>query len=95
MCAPTADKDRRGAVAMTRPASALLTVPLGMGAVDLATTFRFVGAQARIGLLHDHVLVHQANVDLGLKNLGWQVNRPNFFANHIPYRDFHCLTLSG
>src|SRR5690606_2864898 len=68
----TTDEDRCVAAAVTRTARALLTVPLGLGPVDLAARLRGVGAEPGVRHLANVSLVHQANINGPLKDAGRQ-----------------------
>jgi hypothetical protein len=81
------------AAAMPCAPSPFLAIPLRLSAVDLATPLGLVRAEPRIGVLHYHVLVHQADVDLVLKNLRGQVNRADLLALHIQHWNIHDFSL--
>jgi len=77
--------------ALPGPAGALLAVDL-LGATDhLAAAAGVVGAQARIGLLHHHILVHQRDIRLDAEDILAELDAPDLLAGLIIESCFHML----
>jgi len=74
---------------MTGAASALLAVPLRLGAVDLAARQGLMRPQARVRHLANVSLVHQVDIDFCFKDISWQFDTVEFFPSDIPHRYFH------
>src|SRR5688572_30629828 len=89
MSATTTREDRGGTRTLPGGTTTPRAVPILRCTADFTVTQGFVCTQTGIRMLHHHILMHQADVDLIFENLGWQINFLCFRASHIQYWNFH------